>query len=304
MSTPDAPSDDALSGLAPAKINLLLHVGPVRADGYHPLVSLAAFADVGDRVAVRRAEALSLTVEGPFAAGLEADGDNLIIKALLALGEAAGIGAPPVAVTLDKRLPIAAGLGGGSADAGAALRLTARLLALDMPEAELERLALAAGADGPMCLRARPAWASGVGEALEDEPRLPALHGVLLNPGLPSPTGAVYRAYDAAPAAGADRPTPPDDWSVASVIDWLSAQRNDLEAPALSVTPGIAEALAAMRAAPGCRLTRMSGSGATVFGLFDDRAAAIEAAFALDRPGWWSRPAVLGAPDIEPRSVI
>ncbi|HAL07687.1 MAG TPA: 4-(cytidine 5'-diphospho)-2-C-methyl-D-erythritol kinase, partial [Brevundimonas sp.] len=142
-------TQNALSGLAPAKINLLLHVGPLRADGYHPLVSLAAFADVGDRVAVRRAEALSLTVEGPFAAGLEADGDNLIIKALLALGEAAGTGAPPVAVTLDKRLPIASGLGGGSADAGAALRLTERLLDLDMPEAELERLALAAGADGP-----------------------------------------------------------------------------------------------------------------------------------------------------------
>lgn len=294
---------DALSGLAPAKINLLLHVGPVQADGYHPLVSLAVFADVGDRVTVRRAEALSLTVEGPFAAGLDGQGDNLILKALRALGEAAGIDEPPVAVTLDKRLPIAAGLGGGSADAGAALRLTARLLDLDMPETELERLALAAGADGPMCLRARPAWASGIGEVLEDEPRLPTLHGVLLNPGLPSPTGGVYRAYDAAPKA-ADRPAPPADWSVASVIAWLAAQRNDLEAPALAVTPGIGEALAAMRGAPACRLTRMSGSGATVFGLFDDRAAAIEAALALDRPGWWARPVVLGAPDIEPRPVI
>lgn len=294
---------DALSGLAPAKINLLLHVGPLQAHGYHPLVSLAAFADVGDRVTVRRAEALSLTVEGPFAAGLDGQGDNLILKALRALGEAAGIDEPPVAVTLDKRLPIAAGLGGGSADAGAALRLTARLLDLDMPETELERLALAAGADGPMCLRARPAWASGIGEVLEDEPRLPTLHGVLLNPGLPSPTGGVYRAYDAAPKA-ADRPAPPADWSVASVIAWLAAQRNDLEAPALAVTPGIEEALAAMRAAPACRLTRMSGSGATVFGLFDDRAAAIEAAFALDGPGWWARPVVLGAPDIEPRPVI
>lgn len=294
---------DSLSGLAPAKINLLLHVGPVQADGYHPLVSLAAFADVGDRLTVRRAEALSLTVEGPFAAGLDGQGDNLILKALRALGEAAVIGEPPVAVTLDKRLPIAAGLGGGSADAGAALRLTARLLDLDMPETELERLALAAGADGPMCLRARPAWASGIGEVLEDEPRLPTLHGVLLNPGLPSPTGGVYRAYDAAPKA-ADRPASPADWSAASVIAWLAAQRNDLEAPAQAVTPGIEEALAAMRAAPGCRLTRMSGSGATVFGLFDDRAVAIEAAFALDRPGWWSRPVELGAPDIEPRAVI
>ena len=141
-------------------------------------------------------------------------------------------------------------------------------------------------------------------EVLEDEPRLPTLHGVLLNPGLPSPTGAVYRAYDAAPAGDADRPQSPADWNVASVIDWLATQRNDLEAPALAVTPGIEEALAAMRAAPGCRLTRMSGSGATVFGLFDGRAAAIEAAFVLDRPGWWARPVVLGAPDIEPRAVI
>src|SRR5690606_140997 len=194
--------------LAPAKINLLLHDGPVQADGYHPLVSLAAFADVGDRVTMRRAEALPLTVEGPFAAGLDGQGDNLILKALRALGEAAGIGEPPVAVTLDKRLPIAAGLGGGSADAGAALRLAARLLDLDLTEAALERLALAAGADGPMCLRARPAWASGVGEVLEDEPRLPPLHAVLSNPGLPSPTGDVYRAYDAAPAGAADRPAP------------------------------------------------------------------------------------------------
>lgn len=297
-------ADDALTGLAPAKINLLLHVGPVQADGYHSLVSLAAFADVGDRVTVRRAEALSLTVEGMFAASLDGQGDNLILTALRALGQATGGGDPAVAVTLDKRLPIAAGLGGGSADAGAALRLTARLLDLDLSEAELERVALAAGADGPMCLRARPAWASGIGEALEDEPRLPTLHGVLLNPGLPSPTGGVYRAYDEAPGAQADRPAPPAEWSTPAVIDWLAAQRNDLESPALSLTPGIEEALTAMRAAPGCRLTRMSGSGATVFGLFDDRAAAIEAAFALDGPGWWSRPVVLGAPDIAPRPVI
>ncbi|MNJ27870.1 4-diphosphocytidyl-2-C-methyl-D-erythritol kinase [compost metagenome] len=296
--------NDAWTGLAPAKVNLLLHIGPVRADGYHPLVSLAAFADVGDRVTVRRAEALSLAVEGPFASGLDGEGDNLILKALRALGEAAGIGAPPLAVTLDKRLPIAAGLGGGSADAGTALRLAARLLDLDLSEAALERLALAAGADGPMCLRARPAWASGVGEVLEDEPRLPPLHAVLLNPGLPSPTGDVYRAYDAAPDGAADRPAPPAGWSAVAVTDWLSAQRNDLQAPALGLTPGIGEALQAMQGAPGCRLARMSGSGATVFGLFDDRAAAIEAVFALDRPGWWTRPAVLGAPDLTPSPAV
>lgn len=285
-----------LSGLAPAKINLFLHVGPVAADGYHPLASLVAFADVGDAVTVVRAEALSLSVTGPFGAALAGEGDNLILRGLRALGEAAGIGAPPVAVTLEKKLPIAAGLGGGSADAGTAIRLTARLLDLDLDEAALEAVAGVVGADGPMCLRARPAWATGRGDDLRDEPRLPPLHAVLLNPGLPSPTGAVYRAYDDAPAGDADCPDAPADWSPAAMIDWLKDQRNDLEAPALRVTPGIAEALSAMRAAPGCRLTRMSGSGATVFGLFDDAAAAEGAALALQRPGWWVRSCLLGNP--------
>ncbi len=285
-----------LRGLAPAKINLFLHVGPVADDGYHPLASLVAFADVGDSVSVTRAEALSLGVTGPFGEALAGEGDNLILRGLRALGEAAGIGAPPVAVTLDKQLPIAAGLGGGSADAGTAIRLAAQLRGLDLDGAALEAVAGVVGADGPMCLRARPAWATGRGGDLRDEPRLPPLHAVLLNPGLPSPTGAVYRAYDEEPAGGADCPDAPADWSPAAVIDWLKAQRNDLEAPALRVTPGIGEALAAMRAAPGCRLTRMSGSGATVFGLFDDPAAAQDAALALQRPGWWVRPCLLGNP--------
>lgn len=285
-----------LTGLAPAKINLFLHVGPVAADGYHPLASLVAFADVGDQVTVARADALSLSVIGPFGAALTGEGDNLILKGLRALGEAAGIGAPPVRVTLDKQLPIAAGLGGGSADAGTALRLASRLLGLDLDEAALEGVAGVVGADGPMCLRARPAWATGRGDDLSDEPRLPPLHAVLLNPGLPSPTGAVYRAYDQAPAGGADCPDAPADWSSAAVIDWLKAQRNDLEAPALRVTPGIGEAMAAMRAAPGCRLTRMSGSGATVFGLFDDADSARAAAASLTPSGWWVRSCLLGNP--------
>ena len=282
-----------LTGLAPAKINLFLHVGRVADDGYHPLASLVAFADVGDGVCVTRADALSLSVAGPFGGALAGEGDNLILRGLRALGEAAGIGAPPVAVMLDKQLPIAAGLGGGSADAGTAIRLTARLLDLDLDEAALEAVAGVVGADGPMCLRARPAWATGRGDDLSDEARLPPLHAVLLNPGLPSPTGAVYRAYDEAPAGGADCPAAPADWSPAAVIDWLAAQRNDLEAPALRVTSGIGEALSAMNAAPGCRLRRMSGSGATVFGLFDDAAAAKGAAVALQRPGWWVRACVL-----------
>lgn len=282
-----------LRGLAPAKINLFLHVGPLADDGYHPLASLVAFADVGDAVTVTRAGALSLAVTGPFGEALAGEGDNLILRGLRALGEAAGIGAPPVAVTLEKQLPIAAGLGGGSADAGTAIRLAAQLLDLGLDEAALEAVAGVVGADGPMCLRARPAWATGRGDDLRDEPRLPTLHAVLLNPGVASPTGAVYRAYDDAPAGGADCPEPPADWSPAAVIDWLAAQRNDLEAPALRVTPGIAEALTAMRAAPGCRLTRMSGSGATVFGLFEDAASASHAVGSLQRSGWWVRACVL-----------
>lgn len=282
-----------LRGLAPAKINLFLHVGPVAADGYHPLASLVAFADVGDGVSMTRADALSLTVTGPFGGALAGEGDNLVLRGLRALGEAAGIGAPPVAVTLDKQLPIAAGLGGGSADAGTAIRLAAQLLEIDLDEAALEAVAGVVGADGPMCLRARPAWATGRGDDLTDEPRLPPLHAVLLNPGLLSPTGAVYRAYDDAPAGGADCPDAPNDWSPAAVIDWLKGQRNDLEAPALRVTPDIAEALAAMQGAPGCRLTRMSGSGATVFGLFEDAASASLAVGSLQRSGWWVRACVL-----------
>nr|WP_218650231.1 4-(cytidine 5'-diphospho)-2-C-methyl-D-erythritol kinase [Brevundimonas sp. P7753] len=282
-----------MRGLAPAKINLFLHVGPVADDGYHPLASLVAFADVGDALTVTRAGALSLAVTGPFGEALAGEGANLILRGLRALGEAAGIGAPPVAVTLDKQLPIAAGLGGGSADAGTAIRLAAQLLDLDLDEAALEAVAGVVGADGPMCLRARPAWATGRGDDLRDEPRLPPLHAVLLNPGVASPTGAVYRAYDDAPAGGADCPEAPADWSPAAVIDWLKGQRNDLEAPALRVTPGIAEALSAMRAAPGCRLTRMSGSGATVFGLFEDAASASHAVGSLQRSGWWVRACVL-----------
>jgi 4-diphosphocytidyl-2-C-methyl-D-erythritol kinase len=283
-----------LRGLAPAKVNLFLHVGPVDAAGYHPLASLAAFADVGDLVSVEPADRLTLTVTGPFAAGLDDTGDNLVIRALRALGEAAGIGEPRLAVQLDKRLPIAAGLGGGSSDAGAALKLARDALGLPLNDAALAEIAGAIGADGPMCLFAAAAWAEGRGEVLTPEPRLPPLPAILVNPGVPSPTGAVYRAYDRGPARGADRPGPPPDWSVASVVDWLAAQRNDLEAPAVALAPAIAQALAAVAASP-ARLTRMSGSGATVFGLFDSEADAHAAAAALRRahPAWWVQAVVL-----------
>lgn len=286
-----------LHALAPAKVNLFLHVGPVAGDGYHPLASLAVFADVGDRVTVEPADRLSLTVAGPFGQGLDGP-DNLILTALRVLGEAAGVGEPGLRVMLDKQLPVAAGLGGGSSDAGAALRLAREALAITVDDAALSRIAAVVGADGPMCLFPQTAWAEGRGDVLTPEPRLPPLHAVLVNPGVPSPTGAVYRAYDAGPAGSADRPAPPADWSVETVIDWLAARRNDLEAPAVALEPVIGEALGAVASTPGVALARMSGSGATVFGLcFDADAAAMAAErLAAWRPGWWVRPCVLGRP--------
>lgn len=282
--------------LAPAKVNLFLHVGAVEADGYHPLVSLVAFADIGDRVTLEPALEASLNVTGPFAGALadEPPERNLILRALSAAG------APPFAVTLDKRLPVAAGLGGGSSDAGAALRL-ARALGLSADDAALERAAAAVGADGPMCLWAQPCWAEGRGDRLTPEPRLPPLPAVLINPGAPSPTGAVYRAYDATPAGAADHPEPPTDWSLSAVIAWLADQRNDLEAPAVALEPRIGEALAEAAALPGARLARMSGSGATVFALFADEAEAEAAARSLaeTRPDWWVRVCRLSSPPVE-----
>lgn len=276
---------------------MFLHVGPPGEDGYHPLCSLVAFADVGDEVTVTRAERLSLVVTGPFGTAIGPSADNLILRALRALGEAAGIGEPPVAVTLDKRLPIAAGLGGGSSDAGTALRLTNQALRLGLDEGALESVSRVVGADGPMCLRGRAAWAEGIGDRLSEEPCLPPLHALLVNPGAPSPTGAVYRAYDAAPRE-ADRPEPPEDWSPGGVADWLRQQRNDLEAPAVALTPVIGEALDVLCDQVGARLVRMSGSGATAFALFDDAKAARRAAevVSVERQSWWVVPTVLNTP--------
>ena len=287
-----------LTAIAPAKINLFLHVGPVDGEGYHPLTSLVAFADVGDIVSAERSDRLSLTVGGPFGTGLANDPDNLILRALRALGEATGTGDPHLRVHLEKRLPIAAGLGGGSSDAGAALKLARNLLGLDLDDAVLGDIARVVGADGPMCLHARTAWAEGRGEVLTFEPNLPPLHALLVNPGVPSPTGAVYRAYDAAPRALEPRPMPPADWSAAGVIDWLAKQRNDLEAPAMALQPAIGAAMQAVAALPDAHLTRMSGSGATVFALFDTCGAAEAAArtLAANQPDWWIAPTTLAAP--------
>jgi 4-diphosphocytidyl-2-C-methyl-D-erythritol kinase len=282
--------------LAPAKVNLFLHVGPPGVDGYHPLVSLAVFADVGDRVAVTRAAAFRLETVGPFAARIDG-GPNLIETALDAMASAAGLDRLPVHVRLDKRLPVAAGLGGGSSDAATAMKAARDVLGLDLDDAVLNRIAEPLGADMAMCLAGRPVIARGRGEILGPPPSLPDLHAVLLNPGVLSLTGAVYRAYDAAPHPAVDAPDVPAAFtSSAELADWLKITRNDLEAPAIRLNSLIGKALEAAALAPGALTARVAGSGATVFALFETAAAARQAADALSEvhPGWWITPCRLG----------
>lgn len=284
------------TALARAKINLCLHVGAPRPDGYHPIASLVAFANVGDLISVERADRLSLNVTGPFGADLAATSDNLILRALQALGRAVGMDDPPVAVVLDKRLPIAAGLGGGSSDAATAMKMVRDLLALEIDDAGMARVAECIGADGPMCLAARTAWAEGIGERLTPVADIAPLAAVLVNPGVPSPTKAVYAAYDLAVTGTAARPALPEDRGPSNLTAWLTACRNDLEEPARALAPEITVALAALSAMEGSRLSRMSGSGATVFGLFDDMASAEVAANRLSAAhvDWWVSPCLLG----------
>lgn len=268
---------------APAKINLFLHVTGRRPDGYHLLDSLAVFGGAADSLTATPDDALSLRLTGPFGAALAADPDNLVLRAARALREAAG-NARGAALVLDKMLPVASGIGGGSADAAAALRLLARLW--DVPAAiDLAPLAAKLGADVPVCLAGRPARMGGIGERLLSAPVLPPCGIVLVNPGVPLATPAVFRARSGpfgAPAAL------PDGWADAGAMcATLEGCRNDLEEAAIALCPEIAVVLAVIRASDDCLLSRMSGSGATCFGLFADAEAAREAASRLARPGWW-----------------
>ena len=291
-----------VSEFAPAKVNLYLHVTGRRPDGYHLLDSLAVFPAVGDRLLAMPAEALSLTFEGPFGAVLEGEADNpetgnLVLRAARALGGTAG-----ARIVLEKQLPVASGIGGGSADAAATLRLLCRLwgLALGAPLVAAERgalapvvlapsglgpIALTLGADVPVCLASRPARMGGVGEALTPAPGLPPAGMVLVNPGVALATAAVFRARGAGFSAPAELPASWPD--AATMANDLGKLRNDLEPPAIGLCPVIGVVLSALAAVPGCLLARMSGSGATCFGLFPNAEAAEAVACALARPGWW-----------------
>ena len=270
---------------APAKVNLFLHVTGRRADGYHLLDSLAVFPAVGDRLAFDVADDLTLEVRGPFAAGLSTEADNLVLRAGRALASAAGVRAWGF-LTLDKRLPVASGIGGGSADAAAALRLLSRVWGGRADTADLRALALTLGADVPVCLGSRPARMSGVGELLTPVPALPPCGIVLVNPGMAVATSDVFRAR-------ADAFSPPallaDSWrNAAALARDMAVAANDLEASAIVLCPAIADVMADLHAQPGCLLARMSGSGATCFGLFPDAETAEAVASALRRTRCWS----------------
>jgi len=290
---------------APAKINLFLHVGAPGADGYHPLCSLMVFADIGDRLALHEADVLSVRVHGPFAGMLAAEGDNLVLRAARALLAKARGPQPPVCLALDKALPVAAGLGGGSSDAGAALRLLREALGIAASDSELEAIAAGLGADGAACLWGRPAITEGRGERLSSSPGLPPIEAVLVNPGVQISTPAVYRAFDEAGAFGDILPPPmPDAFeSVEELAAWLGRMRNDLEAPAVALAPEIGDVLETLADEPETLIARMSGSGATCFAICpgDIEADALAERVSSLRPGWWVRRCRLGGPWPDPR---
>jgi 4-diphosphocytidyl-2-C-methyl-D-erythritol kinase len=286
-----------LRQLAPAKVNLNLHVGRLRPDGFHPLSSLMVFTDVGDMVEAEPADSLSLTVDGRFSEGAPTDDGNLVLKAVRAMfGDAAAW-----ALRLRKELPVGAGLGGGSSDAAAMIRM----LASHLPHAEIARydlrgLAAGLGSDVPACVEAKPVIAEGRGERLFAAPPMAPMPAVLVWPCRPCSTADVYRAFDATDARGAaDRAAMPEAFATPrDVADFVLSSRNDLEGPAIGVEPAIGAVLQALRAAPEALAARMSGSGSACFAICAGAAdaQALAARIATEQPSWWVRACRLGGP--------
>ena len=277
---------------APAKLNLTLEVVGRRADGYHLLDSLIAFTDYGDTLAARAADALSLTLDGPFGRVLVGDpAENLVLKAARLLAAEAGV-EPRARLTLTKRLPVASGIGGGSSDAAATLLALASLWRIDPGADDLARLALALGADVPVCLAARTARLEGIGERIAPAPSVPAAPIVLVNPGVGLPTPKVFQARrgDFSRGAGTDGVLAYSPADAAALAEALRPYANDLTRPAVELLPVIGQVLERLAAADGCLIARMSGSGATCFALFPTDAAASAAAdtIAAAEPRWWA----------------
>jgi 4-diphosphocytidyl-2-C-methyl-D-erythritol kinase len=285
----DAAASLPITEIASAKVNLTLTVLGRRHDGYHELDSVVTFAEVGDYLTFNPGADSRITVDGPFAR--EIVGENLLQRTLVALREAA----PELrlgVVQLEKNLPVAAGLGGGSADAAALLRAVRRANPHCAERVGWREMAAQLGADVPVCLAGRPARLGGIGERIEPLAHLPALAAVLINPRLYLPTKAVYAALAAAPLANGSRPVAVSTLSFPTpetVLAYMRAHGNDLEHPATTLLPAIAEVKAALMSTPGCRLAALSGSGPTCFGIFDDDTQAAIAAhrLSMDKRGWW-----------------
>jgi 4-diphosphocytidyl-2-C-methyl-D-erythritol kinase len=265
--------------LARAKVNLCLHVTGRREDGMHLLDSIVVFPAMGDVLEAEIGDSLTLEINGPFGKGLDAGADNLVIRAARILGNEGA------ALRLRKNLPVASGIGGGSADAAACIRLLSNMWNVDVPSLEsLTDL----GADVPVCMAQAPTHMSGIGEKLTPIPAMPKFWIVLANAGQGVETGAVFKAMTSRDSAGLSS-LPESFLTVESLFDFLRAQRNDMQAAAIEICPVIAEVLNALEAAQNCALSRMSGSGGTCFGLFDNEAGAAAAALEIggNHPDWW-----------------
>ncbi len=286
-------SGKTITAFAPAKINLALHVCGKRADGYHLLDSLVVFADTGDTISVQPSADLTLSITGPFAGQLSEEKNNLALRAANLL-RAEGQGAPGATIELEKSLPVASGIGGGSADAAATLRACGQLWNIDPTCLSNTRLAAELGADVPVCLFGESVFMSGIGEILEPVGPLPDFAMLLVNPGVSVSTKSVFSTLK-----GYSDPLPRDAFSklrnIEDLVGALSQTRNDLATPAAELAPQITDVLAALTGAEGCLLSRLSGSGATCFGLFRTLNEAVRAGtqISAQNPGWWARPAAL-----------
>jgi 4-diphosphocytidyl-2-C-methyl-D-erythritol kinase len=278
---------------APAKINLTLRVLGRRADGYHDLESLVAFADVADTLILQPGVTTALDIAGPFAGASGPTADNLVLKAFAALDQRFN-GLKAGHFKLEKNIPVAAGIGGGSADAAAALRLLARVNSLALDDPRLMEAALAVGADVPVCLASRPRIMRGVGEQLSPLLDLPPLAAVLINPGVALSTRDVFAKFVSAQSGQTNLANVPRTED--AIIEFLTQHGNDLTQGAIACVPAIAEVLDALRAIPGVRLARMSGSGATCFALFKTPGEAAAAAWLLQstHKDWWICPTTIG----------
>ena len=292
--------------LAPAKINLFLHVGARREDGFHPLQSLAVFPGGGraaDCLVLEQAGQTGLKLDGPFAANLEAESDNLVLRAAKAL-DAHAAQTHGAAIALTKNLPVASGIGGGSSDAAAALRGLRALWNLPLDDAALHRIGASLGSDVPVCIAAVPAFMEGRGEIVTPVTTMPRLAMLLVNPGVPVPTRDVFAALKT--RRGTQMSLSQTAFSdTADLLRFMEATGNDLEEPARALQPVIGDVLNAIAAQPGALLARMSGSGATCFGIFADDDCCTRAAGALQRgrPGWWVAASFVAAHGLVPEQA-